>query len=179
MSRVETLVKKFNLQQHPEGGYYAEFYRSSDTVVPVNQKRYQKNTVEQSDEEQKIIRSATTSIYFLLDKENYSAWHVLKSDEIWHFYDGSPLHIHVIKEDGELVSHVLGNPTGEITSASFQVLLKAGWWFAAEVIDKTSFTLAGCTVSPGFDFLDFKLADKDELTAQFPTHAAMISKLTI
>ena len=48
MSRVETLVKKFNLQQHPEGGYYAEFYRSSDTVVPVNQKRYQKNTVEQN-----------------------------------------------------------------------------------------------------------------------------------
>lgn len=173
MRNTDFYIKKFNLQPHPEGGFYSEVYRSEDNVIPVDQKRYQENT-----DAEKITRSASTSIYFLLNQENYSAWHVLKSDEIWHFYSGSALKIHTINEAGELTTCILGNPI-ETEGASFQVVLKAGIWFAAEVSDKTSFGLVGCTVSPGFDFADFKLANRSELAAQYLQHEEIINRLCV
>ncbi|EKD71096.1 MAG: hypothetical protein ACD_46C00272G0001, partial [uncultured bacterium] len=102
MRTVEEYIGKLNLQRHPEGGYFSEIYRSTDKVIPLND-RYRSDN-------KPITRDAGTSIYFLLDKTDYSAWHVLKSDEIWHFYDGSPMHIHTIDEQGELKTHILGNP---------------------------------------------------------------------
>ncbi len=166
INEVKELIKRFNLLPHPEGGYYARNFLSTDTVKSTNKERY-------NDEN----RSAGTSIYYLLQGHNFSAWHSLKSDEIWHHYTGSPVKIHVIDKQGNLTTHLLGNPL-ENPKASFQVVITAGNWFAAEITDKTSYSLVGCTVNPGFEFKDFKLADRDTLSAEFPQHSAIINQFS-
>lgn len=166
MNEVKELIKRFNLQPHPEGGYYACNFKSKDTVQSTDKDRY-------NDEN----RSAGTSIYYLLQGHSFSAWHSLNSDELWHHYTGSSLKIHVIDKQGNLTTHLLGNPL-ENPDASFQVAIIAGNWFAAEIIDKTSYSLVGCTVNPGFEFKDFKLADRETLSAEFPQHTAIITQFS-
>jgi hypothetical protein len=121
-------------------------------------------------------RLASTAIYFLVDGANFSAFHRLQSDEVWHFYAGSTLMIHVIDADGSASEIFLGsNPeSGE----SFQGVVKAGCWFGARVKNSQSFALVGCTMAPGFDFEDFELATRTKLTAVFPQHRELIERLT-
>jgi uncharacterized protein len=153
------------LQPHPEGGYFAECYRSQEAVKPASP-RYQGDP-----------RCAGTSIYYLLEKNDFSAWHKVNSDEGWHYYQGSPVYIHRIDKTGQLSTVILGNPL-EIKEASFQIFIPAEDWFAAELLDKTSFVLVGCTVSPGFEFLDFELAKREELVSQFSEHQDILKRLT-
>lgn len=160
------LAKEYALQPHPEGGYFSLVYKSSDKVKPLDKDRY-------NDEN----RSAGTSIYYLLNKDDYSAWHSLKSDEIWHFYKGSPINIHTIDDNEELRTYLLGDPL-KIKGASFQVLIKAGSFFAAENVDKNSYSLVGCTVSPGFEYSDFQLPEKGTLIKKFPQHQEIIERLS-
>lgn len=168
-------ISKFKLESHQEGGYFSINYKAKDTVLPLNP-RYQ-NTANSQDSLQPQ-RAAGSSIYFLLEKQDFSAWHKLNSDEIWHYYDGaSPLDIHVIDQNGNLKTYILGNPRNT-KDASFQVVISAGDWFAAEVRDKSSFSLIGCTVAPGFEYCDFELANRKNLAAQFPQHVDVINKLT-
>lgn len=126
-------IKHLQLEPHPEGGYYKRIYQAQDDVTCGERKRL-----------------AYTSIYYLLAGEDYSAWHRIKSDEIWHFYQGSPIIIYMM-ENGEVKAQTLGED-------QFQFCVPGNTWFAAEVKDKTSFSLVGCTVAPGFDFEDFELA---------------------
>jgi predicted cupin superfamily sugar epimerase len=121
-------------------------------------------------------RSASTAIYYLLCDGAHSAWHRIKSDEVWHFYAGEPLNVHVLDESGALVTHRLGNALTH-SGTVFQAVVPAGSWFAAECADPATFALAGCTVAPGFEFSEFELADVDELKAQYPQHAAHIERL--
>ena len=142
-----------------------------DLVLPL-EPRYK------NDKEDPVVRKAMSAIYFLLNKEEYSAWHCLKSDEIWHYYDGgSPVEIYVIDTQGALRTYLLGNPR-LIEEASFQVIIGAGKWFAARLQDQTSFALVGCTVSPGFEYNDFILADKDILISKYPQHIDIISSFS-
>src|ERR1700749_4785759 len=90
----DRLIDQFELAPHPEGGYFRETYRAADTVARTS-------TGE--------IRSASTAIYYLLSDDAYSAWHRIRSDEVWHFYAGAPLDVHVLTQDGKLVTHRLGN----------------------------------------------------------------------
>ncbi|MCC6445134.1 MAG: cupin domain-containing protein [Armatimonadetes bacterium] len=158
-------IEKLNLSPHPEGGYFRETYRSAETArqdhLPA---RYGG------------ARSFSTAIYFLLEGRRTSALHHLKSDEVWHFYAGSPVILSLIAPDGSLsVIRLGGDPErGE----SFQAVIPAGHWFGAEVEDASSYALVGCTVAPGFDFSDFELGRKEGLLAQFPQHEAIIRKLT-
>ncbi|OGT36574.1 MAG: hypothetical protein A3F11_08240, partial [Gammaproteobacteria bacterium RIFCSPHIGHO2_12_FULL_37_14] len=163
------------LENHIEGGYFGVFYKSSNKV-----KLFSKHVhnIESGEERKYIERYACSSIYFLLEKQAFSAWHRLKSDEIWHYYDGgSPIDIHTIDNDGDLKTYSLDNP-GETEDSSFQVILKAGMWFAAEVRNKSSFGLIGCTVSPAFEYSDFELAEpyRNQLVAQHPKLESMIDK---
>lgn len=162
---VAQLIKKYDLKPHPEGGYFAAIYKSNDEVKSIDSNRY-------NDES----RSAGTSIYYLLNQNDYSAWHSLKSDELWHFYKGSPINIHVIDNSGKLITYLLGDPL-KIQGATFQVCIKAGFYFAAENVDKDSYSLVGCTVSPGFEYTDFRLADKTILIRAFPQHKEIIARL--
>ncbi len=124
----------------------------------------------------KSSRNLSTSIYFLLEGNQVSNFHKLKSDEQWHFYDGSSIVIYVIDEGGNLNKILLGRniENGE----SIQSVIKQNSWFAAELSDITSFALIGCTVAPGFEFNDFELGKRDELIDTFPQLRELIYKLT-
>jgi len=153
-------INKFSLLRHPEGGWFREVYRSDELIsrqcLP---ERYSGD------------RNHSTSIYFLITREEFSAFHKLRSDEIWHFYYGSPLIIHTINNSGDYRQFTLALD-------EFQFTIKRDLWFAAEVADKDSFSLTGCTVSPGFHFDDFILARKEELISNFPQHKELIKRLT-
>lgn len=121
-------------------------------------------------------RSLATAIYFLLKGTDFSAFHRLRSDEMWHFYAGGPLVVHVIGEDGQHSEILLGSDaeSGQV----FQAVVEAGCWFGSRVRDPGAFALMGCTVSPGFDFADFELAKRDELVRLYPQHRQLIEGLT-
>ena len=161
---AERIVKALNLSKHPEGGYFSEVYRSDETIENDLSERFSGK------------HSLYTSIYFLLSENDYSAFHVLKSDEIWHFYEGTTLDIHIINPDGVLRTVSLGRNFE--ADEHFQYCIKAGHFFAAEVRDKSSFALVGCTVSPGFDYSDFELCKEKELIEKFSPHTDLITRLT-
>jgi predicted cupin superfamily sugar epimerase len=164
MSSAQEYIQTLGLQRHPEGGYFAECYRSQEIVNPTAA-RYQGGS-----------RCAGTSIYYLLEKQDFSAWHKVNSDELWHHYQGCAMQIYQIDPAGQLSTVILGNPA-ETPGAHFQTAVPAGYWFAVELMDKSSFGLVGCTVAPGFEFADFELAKRDKLIKQFPVHADLIKRL--
>jgi predicted cupin superfamily sugar epimerase len=121
-------------------------------------------------------RSFSTAIYFLLPFGNFSAFHRIKSDEVWHFYEGGVLHIHVIHPNGDYECLKLGSNMNN--GESYQLVVPANAWFASEPVgDPGSFVLVGCTVAPGFDFSDFELAEEAALTNEFPKHKELIRRL--
>lgn len=159
-------VEKYQMQAHPEGGYFAEMYRSSEQIrhsaLP---------------ERFSGARAFSTAIYFLLEGHHFSALHRIEGDEVWHFYAGDPLEVYVIDaESGALRVIRLGsNPdAGEV----FQAVVPAGAWFGSKPAEGATYSLVGCTVAPGFDFAGFELADRDSMLAQFPQHRTIIEKLT-
>jgi predicted cupin superfamily sugar epimerase len=141
--------EKLNLTQHIEGGAYKEVYRSG-LSLPRTCLTDQHNG----------DRNAMTNIFFLLEYGEFSAFHRIASDELWHYYDGEDLQIYEITPDGTLIKHTLGNSA----IATPFVAIKAGSWFGSRVEEVNGYTLCGCTVSPGFDFADFELADSVKLT---------------
>ena len=162
---AEFWIKKLGLKPHPEGGYYREVYHSDEIILKEHlPSRYESH------------RSFSTSIYFLLKKSQISKFHRLKSDEIWHFYSGSSLFIYIIEEKGKLQKIKLG-PDAE-NREQFQYAVKRGSWFGAEISNKNSYSLIGCTVAPGFDFKDFKLGKQPQLLKKFPEYKDIIKKLT-
>jgi hypothetical protein len=158
------IVLMLDLQPHPEGGYYREVYRSGVIL--------EKNCLPDGFPGS---RSASTSIYYLLGREDFSAFHRIRSDEIWHFYSGGDLVIHSLEPGGRYMRQVLGSHLSK--GARFQVVVPAGAWFAAEPEAGTEYTLAGCTVAPGFDYEDFELARKEALAKEFPLHRELIQRL--
>jgi len=158
-------ITKLQLEPHPEGGYYKEVYRAGEIYFAEHLPgRYSGD------------RNFSTSIYFLLEGRQISKFHKLDSDELWHFYDGSSVRIYILKESKGLSEIVLGNDLNK--GEMFQTTIERGNWFAAEVIDKSSYSLIGCTVSPGFDFKDFNLANRKELIARFPSNEELIRLFT-
>lgn len=158
-------IRSLNLQPHPEGGYFAETYRSAETIE-----------ADALPDRFNGTRAFGTAIYFLLESTNFSALHRIQADEIWHFYAGGSLEVFVINPDATLTVIRLGNRTnqGEV----FQAVVPAGCWFGSKPAEGTDFALVGCTVAPGFDFADFEMADRDTLLAEFPQHRAVIERLT-
>ena len=152
------------MAQHPEGGYFTETYRSSEKL---NQS--------QLPDRYSSDRVFGTSIYFLLTTESVSNFHKLNSDEIWHFHFGGMAKIHFLFEDGSYNAQLIGSDLE--SDASLQVTIPRGSWFAAEVING-DFILVGCTVSPGFEFEDFVLADQQELSSAYPAHKTLIERFT-
>jgi predicted cupin superfamily sugar epimerase len=153
------------LARHPEGGYYRETYRSGDIIARDGlPERFGSD------------RSCSTAIYFLLETGDFSSFHRIKADEIWHYYLGDPVNIHMIDSDGEHKILKLG-PDPE-AGETFQLVIPGGLWFAAQSDGPEGFSLVGCTVSPGFDFNDFELGSADELSRIYPGHIALIERFT-
>ncbi len=152
------------MQLHPEGGWFKEVYRSDEIIL----KNHLPNRYSDG-------RCFSTAIFFLLEGEQFSSFHRIKSDEMWHFYYGGPLNIFVIDENGNLEIIKMGNnpENGEV----FQAVVKAGCWFASQPCQPNTFSLVGCTVAPGFEFEDFELARGNNLVKQFPKHKGVVRKL--
>ncbi|UTW67850.1 cupin domain-containing protein [bacterium SCSIO 12643] len=163
--KIKQIIKTLDLEPHPEGGYFKETYRSQGKLNP------QESGLRIEGE-----RNFSTCIYFLLTAGNFSAFHRIQQDEIWHFYDGAPIDLHIISKEGVYKKIKIGRDfsNGEVP----QYVVSAGDWFASEVASDGAFSLAGCTVAPGFDFRDFELAVTDQLTLEYPNHAKIISRLT-
>jgi predicted cupin superfamily sugar epimerase len=157
--KAEEYIHLLSMQKHPEGGYYTETYRS-------------KNKVQTEIGE----RSACTVIYFMLVKASFSAFHRLRTDETWYYHTGSAAAVHCIAPDRTLNTITIGPnlKDGEVLQAH----IPAGTWFAAEVANQGEFILISCSVSPGFEFEDFELASRKNLSDQFPMHRELIHRLT-
>jgi predicted cupin superfamily sugar epimerase len=161
---AQELVTYFNMQAHPEGGWFKETYRSKEAIeATALPDRFPAS------------RFFSTAIYFLLDQGNFSAFHRIKSDECWHFYAGGPLDLYMIHENGRFEHVVIGSRPEQ--QQHFQFVVPAGCWFASRPSADSAFSFVGCTVAPGFDFNDFELAEKDLLLASFPQHSELITAL--
>lgn len=158
-------IEALGLQQHPEGGWFREIYRSSETIPRQGlPERFPGD------------RQFSTAIYFLLRGAEFSALHRIRQDEVWHFYDGGPVTVHMLDPAGEYSAATLGR---DITSGETLVAtIPAGWLFGATVDDPSSYALVGCTVAPGFDFDDFEMPGRDELLQQYPHQRELIERLT-
>lgn len=162
-SRINDLVETLNLEPHPEGGYYTEVYRSEGII-------------ETEEDDFPDGRHFSTSIYYLLKSEDQSYFHRIKSDEVWHHYEGSSLTIHLISRSGSYREIHLGKNLRK--GQKPQQIVPSGYWFGVTVDEPDSYSLCGCTVSPGFDFDDFEMADRETLLRKFPDHKEIITKLT-
>jgi RimJ/RimL family protein N-acetyltransferase len=112
----------------------------------------------------------------MLKDAEVSRLHRIKSDELWHFYDGSSLTIHMIAPDGSYQQATLGRDAHR--GEALQVLVPGGTWFGATVDDPESYSLVGCTVAPGFDYRDLELGDPKSLLERYPQHRHIIDLLT-
>jgi predicted cupin superfamily sugar epimerase len=128
------LVARLGLEPHPEGGWYREVHRSKFVLHT-----------------ERGPRAVLTSIYYLLEARQYSRWHVVTSDEAWHYACGAPLELLSYESrSGALRRRVLGapqdgqEPTGVVAAGEWQAARSLGAW-----------TLVACDVGPGFDFEDF------------------------
>ena len=156
---IQALKEQYKLQEHPEGGFYAETYRASTTVPTEHGER-----------------SASTAIVFLITPGSVSRLHRIRSDEMWHFYQGQSMTVLEIHDDGTLTKTILGHDA--TAGEKLQHVVKRGTWFGSYPNDGTDYSFVGCTVSPGFSFEDFELASRQKLTEQFPQHEQEIRRLT-
>ena len=164
MPTAQQLIAHYQLQAHPEGGFYSRTY-ASDELIPAHAlpQRFTGN------------RFFSTAIYFLLEANQFSAFHRIKCDELWHFYAGVGLHIYVIYPDGRGEVLKLGNDVAK--GYNFQQVVRAGCWFASKPVHNNGFSFVGCTVAPGFDFADFEMAEEEMLLNAYPQHQEWIEML--
>jgi uncharacterized protein len=156
-ARAAELVRTLGLAPHPEGGFYREIWRAPQDVEP---------------DDRRGARSALTAIYFLLTAGAVSRWHRVRSNEIWHHYEGAPLELLCVPPDEMRIERVRLGPLAEGQAPVHCV--PAHWWQAARSLG--GYTLVGCTVGPGFEFADFEmLRDRsdvaDALCAALPEAA--------
>jgi len=162
VTRASYLIEHLGLRPHPERGYYAETHRAATTVTPADRG---------------VTRSASTAIYFLITADQPTTYlHRLKSDEVFHFYEGGPLDVLRISPDGTWDVARLG--TDLESGERPQIVMPAGTWFGTELAPGATHCLIGCTVAPGFDFEDFELSDDTDLAARYPAAADRIARMS-
>jgi predicted cupin superfamily sugar epimerase len=162
MHSAEQVIESLGLRPHPEGGFFAETFRAEALPVALPGRGE---------------RSASTAIYFLLRAGDFSALHVVSSDEVWHHYAGDTLELHCFSEAGAHRSVQLG--AGLERGERPQHVVKHGELQAARVLPGPhGFALCGCTVAPGFDFADFRMPKRSELLVTLPEHRELVTALT-
>lgn len=149
-------INKLKLTPHPEGGYYRRIYQSPH---PINTKNGE--------------RHSATAIHYLLEGHDFSAWHRIQQDELWFYQQGCDLLIRSIDTQGTLLETILG------ASHDLTTCVPANTWFCSEPISKnnTDYCLVSCVVTPGFDFADFEMGNKEELVNLYPQHRDIICRL--
>ena len=161
VKQADYWIQKLDLNPHPEGGYFRETYRSPEGIQQAAlPPRFTAS------------RRFSTCIYFLLAGDQVSHFHRICSDELWHFYAGAPLTIHLLDDSG--YRSLALNADGD-----FQQMVPSGVWFGASLDVPDTYALVGCTVSPGFDFTDFEMASKDRLLQGWPDQFELIQQLSV
>ena len=122
------------------------------------------------------VRAQGTAIYYLLEAGSFSEMHVLASDEIFHFYLGDPVEMLQLYPDGRSAVFTLGPDLA--AGQHVQLVVPAGVWQGTRLVDGGKVALLGCTVTPGFDFADYRSGSYAELAAKWPAEAERIRKLT-
>jgi predicted cupin superfamily sugar epimerase len=163
MYTAEYWIQNLKLEPLLEGGFYREIFRSTTEIdldaLPVG---YDGS------------RRLSTSIYYLLRSGDVSRFHRLRSDEQWYFHYGSSIRIIIIDQEGNKHTKFLGAKVEK--AEQLQVLIPAGSIFGAEVVEDNSYCLCGCMVSPGFEWSDFSIFEKEDLIQAYPKHADLINK---
>ena len=161
MTDPSSIIHSLELTPHPEGGFYREMYRSNTLV---------------KDDTSPSNKSAYTSIYYLLEGQNFSSFHRIKSDETWFFHLGHDVLIYLFNQHGVLETIQLG-----LVANNFQATIPANTWFGAKLLNEESFCLVSCAVAPGFEFKDFEIAKSAQLLKEFGNstiHIQAIKMLT-
>jgi uncharacterized protein len=154
------IKKLLQLEPHPrEGGFFRRTYTSPGTV-----------------ELPRGARAQGTAIYYLLEPGTFSEMHCLASDEIFHFYLGDPVEMLQLYEDGRSAHFILGPDLK--AGQHVQLVVPAGVWQGTRLIGDGKVALLGCTVTPGFDFADYRSGRAAELIAKWPDEAKRIKALT-
>lgn len=162
MSTADDLIRRLNLQPHPkEGGFFRETYRAVETASLPGYPN---------------PRSYGTAIYYLLKPGTFSALHRLRSDEIFHFYLGGPVRMLQLMPDGSGRTVVLGPNLKR--GNQLQVVVQRGIWQGTCLEPGSEYALLGCTVAPGFDYVDYEHGDRAELVNRYPAYREMIERLT-
>lgn len=162
MITAEEMIKLLNLQKHQEGGYFAETYRSKEMVTVPHRGQ----------------RSYSTAIYYMLTPDSFSEMHRLATDEIFHFYRGDPVEMLHLYPDGSGKRLLFGNEPEK--GMHPQVLIPSEVWQGAQVLPGGTFgfTLMGTTMAPGFEYSDYQVGSRQELTRQYPHFKDLITALT-
>ena len=162
MPSADEVIHSLQLAPHPEGGFYAETFRALPLPVALPERG---------------ARDASTAIYFLLRASDFSALHVVTSDEVWHHYLGDALELHCFDVGGAHRCTLLGSAVTQ--GQRPQHVVRAGELQGARVrAGQHGFALCGCTVAPGFDFADFRMPPRAELLARLPAHRGLVTELT-
>jgi uncharacterized protein len=165
MRTAREWIETLHLVPHLEGGFFGETYRSEQTL-----------TLAPDGTRSEKVRALCSAIYFLLEAPTFSHLHRLKSDELWHFHDGSTLMVHSITPDGKYKRDLLG---ADPSRAQFpHLLVKKGTWIGAVVADDHGYSLVSCVVVPAFEYSGFELGSRQKLIRQYPQHEALIRMLT-
>lgn len=151
---AKEVIDYLGLVPHLEGGFFRRVFCS-----------------EMKSEDDNFLMS---SIYYLLEKDDFSAFHRLGSVEVWFFHIGEPINIYLLNNDGRIETHSLSSQIGD----KFQLSIEPNTWFAADIPSKKDFSLLSCVVSPEFSFSNFELAKREDLLEEFPQHKSIISRLT-
>lgn len=162
MLTAQQVIDALSLRPHPEGGFFSETFRARSLPQPLPGRGE---------------RSASTAIYFLLQQSDFSALHVVTSDEVWHHYLGDPLELHCFTEAGSHRAVTLGAAL-ELGHRPQHVVASGELQAARVQPGPHGFALCGCTVAPGFDFADFRMPPRAELLAQLPQHRQLVTELT-
>lgn len=153
-------IHKLQLIPHPEGGYFKENYRSLDVIQ--QSKGFQS------------LRNISTAIYYLLEKGDFSCFHRIQSDELWHHYEGGAVHIYYVKGD-KIITLKLGK---DLSKGQLPMhVVPKNTWFASEPANGTDYALMACTVAPGFDFADFEMANKSDFQSSPLLDSMLVQRL--
>jgi predicted cupin superfamily sugar epimerase len=157
---AEEIKSLLKLEPHPaEGGFFRQTYVCMEKVALP-----------------RGVRSTGTAIYYLLEAGNFSEMHVLTSDEVFHFYLGDPVEMLQLYPDGRSAVFILGPDLA--AGQHVQLVVPAGVWQGARLIGNGKAALLGCTVTPGFDYADYRSASYSELAEKWPQEAERIRALT-
>lgn len=166
METAEKIIKALGLEPHPEeGGYFSETYRSPEILHKADlPDRYTGD------------RCTGTAIYYLLTPTTYSHMHKLESDEIFHFYSGDPCEMLQLFPDGSWKTVILGSDIS--AGHKPQVIVPRGVWQGMRLLEGGAYGLMGCTVSPGFEYVDYSHGTRAELQKGYPEAKEFIDRLT-